>query len=158
MNHSPFFGGEFISAKYVAIDRSVIDATFKAPDGSLFSYPIVADMNEEAYKRLLNYTNVETIERTTRLANEAISQEMLGIAFAEAKKQGYDLSAVTLDKTLRKIVEYDGNQEFLTALKLKCFELDAVASSNNTVVKAKMRKATTPIETLKAMLEIIEAK
>lgn len=158
MNHSPFFGGEFVSAKYIALDRSMIEAIFKAPDGTLFAYPIIADMKEEAYTRLLKYTTVENIERTTRVANDAISRELLNMAFAEAKKQGYDLSAVTLEKTLRKIVEYDGNEEFLTALKLRCFELDVISRSNNTVAKAKMRKAATPIETLKAMLEIIESK
>lgn len=149
-----YFDGDFLEARYMSADRSVIQAYFK--QGDLTSVVnITADMNNRLYTDLLKITTVEDIESSTLENNNQISEQLIILAKKEASRQG--ITDQTLSQALDIIFNFDNTKhsDFLFQLKINCFEMPEVRSSDKNDLKANLRSAIDPIEVLLITKQIL---
>lgn len=148
-----FDNGTFINAVFTSSKKNTIEATFKHEDESLESVVIEVDLNNEVYKKLLD---TFTIDEITKFTNAKINHDKVNfsefvLAMCADRGLVYDpngadeKSKLVIDN-LFALPEGDAGTDLLFNIKMKCFELPEVVASEDTELKKKLRKATTPIE------------
>ena len=152
-----YFAGNFVEARYMSSDRSMVQAYFN--DNNLNSVVnIYTTIDNTDYTELLKIVTVEDIERTTQEHNKNTTSVLLKLAEQEYKRQGIDVTGNSLLGIVNTVFNFNAETDidFLFNLKLKCFELQKVKESKNTVLKAQLRTAKNPLEVIEVTKQITQ--
>lgn len=153
----------FISAFFTDNDRTVIESLWKNNDTKkIVPYHIVAEDNEPAYQKLLEYIDIDSLHESTfkeiKRRREARDRMLLEIAKEEGLINVNGISEILWKQIAESLFkEYDEkkDKEELFVYKLQLFEQDKIKESKNRIAKAKLRKSKTFMEATYAALSIV---
>lgn len=145
-----------VNAIWLDSSKSVVQVTLEDPKSKVrFVEVIPASEDEQDWRDLLSKMTPDQIEASTKEFAQAVRQEEERVLVAYAKEQGliYDPSKYTPNTKLNinfifDLPENQAGTDFLFELKLRVFDLEQVAGSDNQELKKKIRNAESPIEVL----------
>lgn len=159
-------GHEFLTAHFSDNERTNVEVYWVTPDGLETRVEhIEAKTGDPAWENLLTHISLEKLHEATY--KQMHDQDM---AFREdvikiAKERGliHDLTNLNDVETMKLIVDFifgpfdpEKDKEKLFMFKLKLFEVDKIKKSSNREIKAKLRKAESLMDAIKATLEILD--
>lgn len=158
----------YVSAYFKDNDRRTIVSYWQDPENpeALVEVVVEADENNADYKNLLEHVSLDQIHENTwsyiKDSEEAFKETVIEIA----KERGWlinmddggtsDFHRIIVDMIFDEYDE-DIHKEKLFFLKLQLFEKDFIKTSKDKEGKKKIRRAPTPIEAIKAAIEIYDA-
>lgn len=158
----------YVSAYFKDNDRRTIVSYWQDPENpeALVEVVIEADEHDDEYKNLLEHVSLDQIHENTwsyiKDSEEAFKETVVEIA----KERGWlvnmddggtsDFHKIIVDMIFDDYNE-DIHKEKLFFLKLQLFEKEFIKSSTDKEAKKKIRRAPTPIEAIKAAIEIYDA-
>lgn len=158
----------YVSAYFKDNDRRTIVSYWQEPENpeALVEVVVEADENNADYKNLLEHVSLDQIHENTwsyiKDSEEAFKETVIEIA----KERGWlinmddggtsDFHRIIVDMIFDEYDE-DIHKEKLFFLKLQLFEKDFIKTSKDKEGKKKIRRAPTPIEAIKAAIEIYDA-
>ena len=123
------------------------------------------DPTEDNCKSVLGVINDDQLMENTYTRRKAEKQAMIDMAVGIAKADGVDLDPVLLEsdsgywpKFVSALFTDIENEDHLFALKLALFENEKIRSSEETDLKAELRRGKTKNEVLAAALQIATGK
>lgn len=157
----------FINAFFTDNDRTVIESLWSNNDtGKIVPYHIVAEENEPAYQKLLEYIDIDSLHESTfkeiRRKKEARDSMLLEIA----KQEGFSVENIKkrqigemLNAWIRTgsdpELSDEQNKEHLFLLKLALFEWEKLVDVNDKELKKNLRKSSDSIEALYYVLDYL---
>jgi len=159
-------GHEFLTAHFSDNERTNVEVYWVTPDGLETRVEhIEAKTGDPNWENLLTHISLEKLHEATY--KQMHDQDM---AFREdvikiAKERGliHDLTNLNDVETMKLIVDFifgpfdpEKDKEKLYMFKLKLFEVDKIKKSSNREIKAKLRKAESLMDAIKATLEILD--
>ncbi len=159
-------GHEFLTAHFSDNERTNVEVYWVTPDGLETRVEhIEAKTGDPNWENLLTHISLEKLHEATY--KQMHDQDM---AFREdvikiAKERGliHDLTNLNDVETMKLIVDFifgpfdpEKDKEKLFMFKLKLFEVDKIKKSSNREIKAKLRKAESLMDAIKATLEILD--
>ncbi len=159
-----FLKDNFVTAYFIDNERTTIEVQTKTEDKkSIFTTIIPFDLNNLQYQALNKTMSLDELHEAThnhhKKESEAFKQEAMrivkesGLFFEEQKG-----NAEYFPKLVKAIIEDDKNEDDLFALKLALFEVEKIRDSENTELKANIRKSKTKVEVLLNALKLISEK
>ena len=154
----------FINAFFTDNDRTVIESLWENNDTKkIVPYHIVAEDNEPAYQKLLEYIDIDSLHESTfkeiKRKREARNSMLLEIAKQEglmpAVGNSPDFWKTYAAEMLTHEYDEDADKENLFAYKLELFNNEKIKNSTNREMKAALRKSKNFLEATKAALDII---
>ena len=157
-------GHEFVRAHFSNNERTIVEAFWTDGEVERVEY-IEAKEGDQNWENLLTHISLEKLHEATY--KQMHDQDM---AFREdvikiAKERGliHDLTNLNDVETMKLIVDFifgpfdpEKDKEKLFMFKLKLFEVDKIKKSSNREIKAKLRKAESLMDAIKATLEILD--
>ena len=148
-----FDDGKFIEAFFINNKKDSVEAIFQHTSGERENAIIEVDLNNEVYKKLLESITIDDITAFTAEKFEREQKNFIEFVGAMCKDRGlvYDPNGAD-DRSKLMLAdlfnppEGDAGVDLLFNVKMKCFELPEVVASEDTELKKKLRKATTPLE------------
>ena len=132
---------------------------------SLREHHLAVDMEDQQFRDLLKEVTWDQIEEQTQAQHEIHRQEFRDAfqRYAETHNMSGISSGsdqVEFQGSLDVLFDFDEtdekHKEILFKLKLKMFEQDSVKESKSKTGKTAIRKATTPVEAVKAFSKFIK--
>lgn len=146
-------GHEFVSAWFTNNEKTLIRSMWSDKDGVVRPFTLTTD--GPRYKELLKYVSEDELHENTvakiRMDRERFEDVIVNIA----QKDGIDINEILSDenKTIDFIVDWLDSKfdnEKLFKIKLRLFERDKVMNSEDRMLKANLRRATTIYEVMEA--------
>ena len=159
-------GHDFLTAHFCNNERTTVESYWVTPDGleTRVEY-IEAKEGDPNWENLLTHIDIDALHEATykqiRAQNEAFKEDVIKIA----KERGliHDLTNLNDVDTMNLIVQFifgefdaEKDKEKLFMFKLKLKKKKKIKASKNRAVKAKLRKAESLLDAIKAAIEILE--
>ena len=159
-------GHEFLTAHFTDNERTNVEVYWVTPDGLETRVEnIEAKTGDPAWEDLLTHISLEKLHEATykhmQANDDAFKEDVIKIA----KERGliHDLTNLNDVETMKLIVDFifgefdpEKDKEKLFMFKLKLFEVDKIKKSTNRELKAKMRKAESLVDAIKAAIKILD--
>ena len=159
-------GHEFLTAHFSDNERTNVEVYWVTPDGLETRVEnIEAKTGDPNWENLLTHISLEKLHEATYKHmhdnDMAFKEDVIRIA----KERGliHDLTNLNDVETMKLIVEFifgpfdpEKDKEKLFMFKLKLFEVDKIKKSTNRELKAKMRKAESLVDAIKAAIKILD--
>lgn len=147
--------GKFTHARFISNERQLIEATWKPTDGEEFFHIMKVDLEDPAYRLLLDTFTVDEISTMTNQRNKTDAQVFTEAVKRIALEHGLIYDPEAAEQKDRLVIdniftppEGDAGSDLLFNVKLKVFELPAVTDSDNADLKRQLREADTPLKAL----------
>jgi hypothetical protein len=171
-----YLKNHFITAYYVDNDRKMIEVQCSNDDSSqIIPYVIEQDENHPYFQALMKFISVDELLNIThdrkKIERKHYERQVLKIARKEGlifdakdylnkvQKSSEQISIILkffLSYFFNDKFDKEKNKDLLFALKLEIFEYDVIKNSDYSKYKSLIRKAQTPYEIMKYVIEIIE--
>lgn len=159
-------GHEFLTAHFTDNERTNVEVYWVTPDGLETRVEnIEAKTGDPNWENLLTHISLEKLHEATYKHmhdnDMAFKEDVIRIA----KERGliHDLTNLNDVETMKLIVDFifgpfdpEKDKEKLFMFKLKLFEVDKIKKSTNRELKAKMRKAESLVDAIKAAIKILD--
>jgi len=159
-----FLKDNFVTAYFIDNEKTTIEVQTKTEDKkSIFTTIIPFDLNNLQYQTLNKTMSLDELHEAThnhhKKESEAFKQEVMRIAKEDGMVIDKEKNDAEFFPTLVKgIIENGDNEDHLFALKLALFEVEKIRDSENTELKANIRKSKTKVEVLLNALKLISEK
>ena len=159
-----FLKDNFVTAYFIDNEKTTIEVQTKTEDKkSIFTTIIPFDLNNLQYQALNKTMSLDELHEAThnhhKKESEAFKQEVMRIAKEDGMVIDKEKNDAEFFPTLVKgIIENGDNEDHLFALKLALFEVEKIRDSENTELKANIRKSKTKVEVLLNALKLISEK
>ena len=171
-----YLKNHFITAFYTDNDRRMIEVQCSNDDNSqIIPYHIEQDENHPYFQALMKFISVDELLNIThdrkKIERKHYERQVLKIARKEGlifdakdylnkvQKSSEQISIILkffLSYFFNDKFDKEKNKDLLFALKLEIFEYDVIKNSDYSKYKSLIRKAQTPYEIMKYVIEIIE--
>lgn len=159
-------GHEFLTAHFSDNERTNVEVYWVTPDGLETRVEnIEAKTGDPAWEDLLTHISLEELHQATYKQMQEQDAMFKEDVIKIAKERGliHDLTNLNNVETMKLIVDFifgefdpQKDKEKLFMFKLKLFEVDKIKKSSNRELKAKMRKAESLVDAIKAAIEILD--
>ena len=154
------------TAHYIDNEQKTLEVMLGTDETGVFESMVIPyDPTEDNCKSVLGVINDDQLMENTYTRRKAEKQAMIDMAVGIAKADGVDLDPVLLEsdsgywpKFVSALFTDIENEDHLFALKLALFENEKIRSSEETDLKAELRRGKTKNEVLAAALQIATGK
>ncbi len=160
-----FWTDKVHSVRYSNQEMNAVVILWGDDNDSLREHHLAVDMEDQQFRDLLKEVTWDQIEEQTQAQHEIHRQEFRDAfqRYAETHNMSGISSGsdqVEFQGSLDVLFDFDEtdekHKEILFKLKLKMFEQDSVKESKSKTGKTAIRKATTPVEAVKAFSKFIK--
>jgi hypothetical protein len=150
------FSGKIIEAYFTNKENTTIEIIYKDGEKAISHYMQV-DYDHPDFQALIKEYPVNLIETATIERNKQTVNQ-LRTAVKQAQQTSLKQADDTVNKILDFVLNYDPKKdsEKLFAIKIKIFDDPLIKDFKDNEMKAKVRMAKTPIETLSAYNDILK--
>ena len=157
-----FWTDKIHSVRYSNQEMNSVVVLWGDDNDSLREHYLAVDMEDQQFRDLLKEVTWDEIEENTQAQHEIHRQEFRDAfqRYAKTHEMDFGSDEVEFQGSLDVLFDFDEtdekHKEILFKLKLKMFEQDSVKESKSKTGKTAIRKATTPVEAVKAFSKFIK--
>ncbi len=152
------FSKKIIEAYYSNSENDTIEVIYREGDKAVAFY-LPVDYEDQNYKDLISEYSSEKIAQSTLNRNAVYAKQIRDIVNAQKKAIVNQTHKTNIEDFTKGIIEFNKEEklhlDIMFSFKVRIFELEQVKKSTNNELKAKIRKAKTPLEILKYYSEIV---